>query len=245
MAAGVEDDGDKNDAYRTLHYVLVRLAYILAPFTPFLAEELYHNLTGDAESIHLKDWLPAGQVNQLAVDTMTRTRELINGGLSVRMKRDEHQESVKVRQPLQFASYAGEKLDEYYEQIIAEELNVKEVRHIDNLAEYLADYDVVSGDIQEAAWIEVSKKITPELKREGLMREVIRHVQAARKNAGLNVDDRIILQLETTDDELLQAITEHAETINSEVLAASGATNENSSTVKIEGVDLKISLEKN
>ena len=50
-----EDDGDKNDAYRTLHYVLVRLSYILAPFTPFLAEELYHNLTGDDESIHLNE----------------------------------------------------------------------------------------------------------------------------------------------------------------------------------------------
>ena len=60
-----EDDGDKNDAYRTLHYVLVRLSYILAPFTPFLAEELYHNMTGDAESIHLKDWLPAGEVNRV------------------------------------------------------------------------------------------------------------------------------------------------------------------------------------
>ena len=51
-----EDDNDKNDAYKTLHYVLTRLAYILAPFTPFLAEELYHKLTGDSESIHLKDW---------------------------------------------------------------------------------------------------------------------------------------------------------------------------------------------
>src|SRR5690606_17190438 len=51
-----EDDSDKNDAYRTLHYVLVRLSYLLAPFTPFLAEELYHNLTGDEESVHLKDW---------------------------------------------------------------------------------------------------------------------------------------------------------------------------------------------
>ena len=56
-----EDDGDKQMAYKTLHYVLVRLSYVLAPFTPFLAEELYSKLTGDKESIHLKDWLPAGR----------------------------------------------------------------------------------------------------------------------------------------------------------------------------------------
>ena len=102
-----EDDGDKSDAYRTLHYVLVRLSYLLAPFTPFLAEELYHNLTGDNESIHLKDWLPAGEVNEQVLADMARTRELINNGLSLRMKQDEHQASIKVRQPLQCAAYAG------------------------------------------------------------------------------------------------------------------------------------------
>ncbi len=239
-----EDDSDKNDAYRTLHYVLVRLSYILAPFTPFLAEELYHNLTGDSESVHLKDWLPAGQVNMQVVAEMTRTRELINVGISLRMKKDEQQDSIKIRQPLQFASYAGKKLDDYYEQIMAEELNVKEIRWIDNLEEHLADYDKTEGDIRPESWIEISKNITPELKREGLMREVIRHVQAARKNAGLNVDDRIILRLETADDQLNQAVVEHSDTISAETLAVMGETDENQSTVKVEGAELHIALMK-
>ena len=154
-----EDDGDKNDAYRTLHYVLVRLSYILAPFTPFLAEELYHNLTGDDESIHLKDWLPAGAVNEQALADMARTRELINNGLSLRMKKDEHQESIKVRQPLQCAAYAGVKLTDYYEQIMAEELNVKEIRWIESLDEHLADYDVTEGVIKPESWVEISKRL--------------------------------------------------------------------------------------
>ena len=237
-----EDDGDKNDAYRTLHYVLVRLSYILAPFTPFLAEELYHNLTGDDESIHLKDWLPAGAVNEQVLADMVRTRELINNGLSLRMKKDEHQESIKVRQPLQCAAYAGAKLAEYYEQIMAEELNVKEIHWIENLDEHLADYEVTEGVIKPENWIEISKQLTPELKREGLMREVIRHVQSARKKAGLQVDDRIILRLATNDEQLRQAIDEHAEVITAETLATFGEVDDNQSTAVVEGAELVITL---
>ena len=239
-----EDDGDKNDAYRTLHYVLVRLSYILAPFTPFLAEELYHNLTGDDESIHLKDWLTAGAVNDQVLADMSRTRELINNGLSLRMKQDEHQVSIKVRQPLQCAAYAGAKLAEYYEQIMAEELNVKEIRWIESLDEHLADYDVTEGVIKPESWVEISKHLTPELKREGLMREVIRHVQSARKKAGLQVDDRIMLQLTTDDEQLRQAIDEYAEVIAAETLATFGQGDAYSTTVAIEGAELQITLQR-
>ena len=243
-----EDDGDKNDAYRTLHYVLVRLSYILAPFTPFLAEELYHNLTGDDESIHLKDWLPAGAVDEQVLADMARTRELINNGLSLRMKQDEHQASIKVRQPLQFAAYAGVKLAEYYEQIMAEELNVKEIRWIENLDEHLADYDVTEGAIKPESWIEISKQLTPELKREGLMREVIRHVQSARKKAGLQVDDRIELGITSGGAEITQAVDMFADTIKAETLAvkldSAAADDMEEYDVKVDGKPVEIYLKK-
>ena len=242
-----EDDGDKNDAYRTLHYVLVRLSYILAPFTPFLAEELYHNLTGDDESIHLKDWLAAGAVNEQALADMARTRELINNGLSLRMKKDEHQESIKVRQPLQCAAYAGVKLTDYYEQIMAEELNVKEIRWIESLDEHLADYDVTEGVIKPESWVEINKHLTPELKREGLMREVIRHVQSARKKAGLQVDDRIELNIASSDTEIAQAVDAFADTIKAETLAiklGSAADDMEKYDVKVDGKPVEIYLKK-
>ena len=243
-----EDDGDKNDAYRTLHYVLVRLSYILAPFTPFLAEELYHNLTGDDESIHLKDWLPAGAVNEQALADMARTRELINNGLSLRMKQDEHQVSIKVRQPLQRAAYAGARLAEYYEQIMAEELNVKEIRWIESLDEHLADYDVTEGVIKPESWVEISKHLTPELKREGLMREVIRHVQSARKKAGLQVDDRIELGITSSDSEITQAVNMFADTIKAETLAvklgSAAADDMEEYDVKVDGKPVEIYLKK-
>ena len=227
--------------------MLVRLSYILAPFTPFLAEELYHNLTGDDESIHLKDWLPAGAVNEQVLADMSRTRELINNGLSLRMRQDEHQTSIKVRQPLQFAAYAGAKLAEYYEQIMAEELNVKEIRWIENLDEYLAGYDVTEGTIKPENWIEISKHLTPELKREGLMREIIRHVQSARKKAGLQVDDRIELNIASSDAEITQAVDIFADTIKAETLAiklGSAADDMEKYDVKVDGKPVEIYLRK-
>jgi isoleucyl-tRNA synthetase len=217
-----EDDGDKNDAYRTLHYVLVRLSYALAPFTPFLAEELYHNLTGDKESVHLKDWLPAGRVNQLVMDDMEAVRSYVNEGLSLRAKA-----GLKVRQPLVSVTVPtlGEHLD--FEPILLDELNVKTVKQGKEVA--------------------IDENITPVLKREGLMREVIRHVQAARKKAGLNIDDRIVLGLKTDDELLTKAIDEHAEVIEAETLALKLGPISNdgfSETVKVEGAILTVWLKR-
>ncbi len=250
-----EDDGDKSDAYRTLHYVLVRLSHLLAPFTPFLADELYHNLTGDNESIHLKNWLPAGAVNEQVLKDMLLTRVFIENGLSKRMDTNDKFGSIKVRQPLALASYNSKhKLDDFYEQIMKEELNVKEVKHV---------YDV-KGKI---FGVDIDKTITPELKREGLMREVIRHVQSARKKAGLQVDDRIMLHLavgtepasqpaapgqpQPADDaaaQLRQALTEYAATIASETLATMVpehlADALYHTTATVDGAELQVSLAK-
>lgn len=223
-----DSDKDKADAYRTLHYVLVRLAYILAPFAPFMAEELYTKLTGDEESIHLKDWLPAGKVDEVIVEEMTQVREVINDGLSQRAVA-----GIKVRQPLKKVT-AGPKhgpLLLRYEEIIRDELNVKFVEEI-------------GSETLERPLIDMH--LTPELKREGLMREVVRHVQNARKQAGLNVDDHIKLSLVTDDAELKKAIEEHAETIKAETLAneLGDADFDYQTTVKVEGGELKVSLEK-
>lgn len=220
-----EDDSDKNDAYRTLHYVLTRLSYVLAPFTPFLAEELYQNMTGDNESIHLKDWLPAGRINELVTADMETARDYVNQGLSLRARA-----GLKVRQPL--ASVTVPKLGTFvdYQAILMDELNVKAV--------------------QEGSEVAIDEVVTLELKREGYMREVIRHVQAARKAAGLNVDDRIQLALLVNTDgesaELEKAIEEHEKTIAEETLTAQFADVQDGydTTVKVESIELRIVLKK-
>ena len=234
-----EDDGDKNDAYRTLHYVLVRLSYILAPFTPFLAEELYHNLTGDDESIHLKDWLAAGEINRAILRDMNALRAAVNDGLSKRAA-----EGIKVRQPLASAKLVStisentsDEVRRFLVDIARDELNVKSV-------------EITTGSELEAAESSAQPSvvydfvITPELKREGLVREVIRHVQSARKKADLQVDDRIMLQLTTDNEQLRQAINEHAEVIAAETLATFGQSDVYSTTVAIEGAELQITLQR-
>jgi isoleucyl-tRNA synthetase len=99
---------------------------------------------------------------------------------------------------------------------------------------------VTSGDV----WL--NKEITPELRREGLAREVVRHVQSARKNAGLNVDDRISLSLSANEAELEKALEEYKDTIATETLAESSTndTFEHVSEVTIEGASLTVSLQK-
>ena len=232
-----EDDSDKNDAYRTLHYVLVRLSYILAPFTPFLAEELYHNLMGDTESIHLKDWLPAGEINRAMLRDMNALRAAVNDGLSKRAA-----EGIKVRQPLASAKLVStisqntpEEVAQFLVDIARDELNVKSVEAVTG-----SELNIPEVSAQPSVVYDLT--ITPELKREGLMREIVRHVQSARKKAGLQVDDRIILQLTTNDDQLRQAINEHRATIAAETLASFGESNGNRSKATIEGAEFDIAF---
>jgi len=225
-----DNDADKSDAYKTLHYVLVRLAHVMAPFTPFLAEELYQKLTG-GESVHLCDWPATGRVDELVLDRMARTREIIEKGLAARMSKSETEQQVKVRQPLSSLTYAGEKLSDDLEQMIAEEVNVKQVVH---------DATVPA--------VVVDKTITPPLLREGMMREVVRNVQSARKKADLNVDDHIHLALLTHADELGAAINEHLQAIAAETLADDVVHESRDyafvTECKIEGHELVIGLEK-
>ncbi len=214
-----ESDSDKNEAYRTLHYVLVQLAHIMAPFTPFLSEELYQKLTG-GESVHLRDWPQVGHVNETLLADMNQARLAITEGLAIRARA-----GIKVRQPL--SKITIPELPEMYIDIIAEELNVKEV-----------------------IWgkqLNLDLKITPKLKSEGLAREIIRQIQSARKIADLQVDDRIALVLLTDNSEIQAAMQEHEDAIKHETLAVRIETKGNGthkSEVKIDGHDLTIRLSK-
>lgn len=207
------DDSDKNDAYTTLHYVLVRLAHVLAPFTPFLAEELYRNLT-DGESVHLNDWPAEGGIDIKVVKSMQFAMLVVNEGLSQRARTQ-----FKVRQPLASISVFDEAglLNDSLKDIVADELNVKDVVTVGKKLEVSKELVEKFKLDSSSPLVLIDTKITPELKLEGLMREVIRQVQNSRKVAGLEIDDRIKLTL-VADGELGEAIKSHSATIASETL---------------------------
>jgi isoleucyl-tRNA synthetase len=219
-----QDDDDKLEAYSTLYFVLVYLAQIIAPFTPFLSEELYQKMTGSKESVHLLDWPEAGKIDEEVLEEMRHTRDIITEGLALRMQKSDTEDQIKVRQPLSELVYDGEKLSGYYEAIIADEVNVKRVTN-------------------GSAMI-LDKTLTPELKEEGFARELIRFIQAGRKKAGLNVDDRIKLSVScyVSDD--------YKDMIANEVLATEFTTDveagnfEYDEIVKVDGENVTISLEK-
>lgn len=216
-----DDTADKNSAYTTLYGVLVYLAKILAPFTPFLAEELYQKMTGDTGSVHLMDWPAAGEINDEVLAKMARTRQIITDALALRMQKSETEQQIKIRQPLASLTYNGDKLPEFYEQIIAEEVNVKKV-------------------VQGSELI-LDKTLTDELKAEGYARDIIRAVQATRKHAGLQVDDQIKLSLSVDPPK------DYKDLIKSEVNATDIVKDGNfahDEIAKINGEDITISLQK-
>jgi isoleucyl-tRNA synthetase len=213
-----EDDADKTAAYATLYTVLKQLALLLAPFTPFLAEELWQNLVGEG-SVHLQDWPTTGAVDQAVLDEMATTRAVIEQGLALR-----NEAKFKVRQPLAGLTYTGTPLTPFSEQIIADEVNVKQV---------------TSG-----AAFALDTVITPELQAEGDVRELIRAVQNARKAAGLSVDDRIKLSLTGYDlDQLAADLRAQltAETLATDLTADSYA---HTATAQLGDLPITISLEK-
>ena len=216
-----DDQEDKKQAFATLYYVLVYLAKLLAPFTPFLAEELYQKMTGKGESVHLLDWPESGEINKEILSNMQRTRQIITDALALRMQKSDTEEQIKIRQPLSKLTYDGEPLDEFYESIIADEVNVKTVKHADKLA--------------------LDKTLTKELLAEGKAREIIRAVQSARKHAGLRQDDRIRLSLTCS------LPRGHESMIKSEVGATEIIKDGNfthDEIAKLDGENVTISLEK-
>ncbi len=218
------DDDDKLEAYSALYFVLVYLAQIIAPFVPFLSEELYQKMTGSETSVHLLDWPEAGKIDEKVLDEMKHTRDIITEGLALRMQKSETEDQIKVRQPLSELVYDGEKLSDYYESIIADEVNVKRVTN--------------------GSAMNLDKELTPELKEEGFARELIRFIQAGRKKAGLNVDDRIKLSVSCyVSENFKQMISDEvlATEFSTDVTAGNYAYDE---IVSIEGDNVTISLEK-
>jgi isoleucyl-tRNA synthetase len=205
------DGGDTRAAYATLYTVLLTVAGLLAPFTPFLADRIYRNLSGfegdstpadgAPDSVHLTDYPVAEPVwrDEQVLADMARLRRLVEDGLAARTEA-----GIRVRQPLRAATIAGSPLPRDLEAIFADELNVKSVQYVAPTEEH----DSVSLDTE----------ITDDLRLEGIAREVSRKVNELRKQAQLRVEDRISILVDA-DGDIRRAVEANREYLAGETLA--------------------------
>ncbi|MBV8196250.1 MAG: class I tRNA ligase family protein, partial [Candidatus Dormibacteraeota bacterium] len=210
---GGSKDSDKRSAYVTLHTALVVLCGLLAPFMPFVSERMYRNLTGFdgdhppangvADSVHLTDYPEADGAwrDPDVLRDMERLRRLVEDGLAARTEA-----GVRVRQPLSAAIVHGDPLSPELEAIFLDELNVKRVDH--------------EPRTDGPEHVTIDTKITDDLRLEWMARELSRKVNEQRRQAGLRVEDRIRLFVDSDGaDDLARAVEAHRDWLKTETLA--------------------------
>lgn len=176
MGPWVKDAQDKKYAYDTFYQVLTTLTKFLAPFTPFMAEDMYRNLTG-GRSVHLEDWPKVGEVDAQLITDMAQARSVVEATHSVRKSK-----GIKLRQPLALLTYSlPKKLPVEVEKLVATEVNVKKVQ-----------FAKTSG---KDVLVELDFELTPELKDEGEARDIIRQVQDERKRLNLDRETPVVVTL--------------------------------------------------
>jgi len=198
-----ENDADKKEAYQTLHYVLVELSKLTAPFTPFVAEEIYKNLKGsptppsrlhrdtsprageEVLSVHLADFPKADEklIDKDLNEQMQLVRRFVKLGLAARAKA-----GIKVRQPLSELQI-NQIIDDELIVLIKDEVNVKEISFVGSITREPGIYTEEEGNWMAGLNIVVHE----DLRLEGEARELIRRIQELRKKAGYEVDNRVIL----------------------------------------------------
>ena len=225
------NDADKLAAYTTLYQCLATITQLLAPFVPFIAEELYQNLFRSVnldarESVHLTDFPIADEakINDKLKREVELAIKISSLGRAARAKA-----GIKVRQPLGKAVIGVETKEE--EKALAnlateimEEINVKQLVVLSGAERRreapcywdMPDYGVVKD---ARYWVSISTKLKPELIAEGVSRELVRHLQNMRRNAKLDITDHIITYYHTKEPLVKHVINTFAGYIKQETLS--------------------------
>ncbi len=200
-----QDNEDKTNAVQTLGWTLRQLSIALAPFMPMLAEGIYQALKSeqDKESVHLTDW-PDNQNYELRITnykTIVEQMEMVRRFASIaHQKRAEA--GIKVRQPLQSITIR-ESLAPAYQELLRDEVNIKQV--------------IVDAHQPEELILDTS--VSAELKEEGLVRDLVRLINAARKAAGFTINDRVSIRLQSDLSTIPSVIQHHDDAIKQSTLA--------------------------
>ncbi|MFA7308494.1 MAG: isoleucine--tRNA ligase [Patescibacteria group bacterium] len=227
-----------------LHETLVTISQLIAPFTPFLSEELYQKLTGNI-SVHLSTFPEADEklINLELEASMSRVQKIVEMGHSLRK---EHK--IKNRQPLsellvQNIEFKATVPDEL-RAIIADELNVKAV----NSTEQIPKGEWAQRDDQ-GIHIALDLTITPSLRAEAMKNDLIRLIQDARKEARYGFSDLVHCSIETESPDIQKILVENGEEImnqgNLHDIAKTNLPNPDATlTSEIEGASIIVSVKK-
>jgi len=222
-----EVGGDKEVALTTTKYVLTELAKVMAPFMPFIAEQLWQKVTGnnfkdENKSVHLEVW-PEIQLSitndQLRIlEEMELVRKIVEAGLAAR-----DLAGIKIRQPLSKMVIKGSRerignLLQIYSEIIQEELNVYSL---------LAEEDMVwnlregggEGNTNIFLSVELITEMTEELIMEGTKRELVRSINNLRKNAEMSIQDRAVIYWQTENETVKKVFSGMAEELKRDTLS--------------------------
>lgn len=233
-----DDVADAKNALATTKHVLFELSKLMAPFTPFIAEQVWQKVSGhdfgdENKSVHLEAWPIANEVDETILSEMDRVRKIVEYGLA---KRDEAK--IKIRQPLTEARIANSrlKLTDEYQELIKDELNVKSIR-------------TVGGDEDnQNLVVELDTEITPELKQEGVKRELVRNINSLRKDANLSIGDSAEVYYETESADLKIVLEKYGADIMNDTLGKAikfGIEHvEQSREFKVEGEMIRLGVKK-
>jgi isoleucyl-tRNA synthetase len=253
-----ENDADKLSAYNTLYNCLVTVAKLLAPFTPFVAEELYRNLmcsvVKDApESVHLIDF-PVADESKIDRDLSDYTRIAMR--ISSQGRATRANKGIKVRQPMAtvFVIDSTENKraleSNTIKQSVMDELNVKDIRFAttEQLAAMATNPDYAVDNVQVASTAMYTKDIPKELLAEGMAREIVHRLQTMRRSAGFEIADYITTFYQG-DEYVRQVMTDFADYLKQETLSrqlVEGATAEGAfiETHKLAGHSIVLGVKK-
>lgn len=198
-----DDADDMHRALATTAYVLAETAKLLAPFSPFFAEWLWRQLRteGDAESVHLAAWSESHELSdddRAVLADMQEVRNVVSLALEQRAKA-----GIPVRQPLGSMNLisGGTLWSDDLIALVLDEVNIKNLMRV--------------GGVSEVFVVELDTTLTPELQEEGIVREVVRAIQAARKEAQLTPGQRTTVAVASHDAAIIAALEKHRDAIMS------------------------------
>jgi len=265
-----ESDADKQSAYTTLYHCLVTMSKLMAPFTPFLAEELYQNLVcsvfSDApESVHMADF-PVADKSKIDKQLMEATKLAMKVSSMGRAARS--QAGIKVRQPLAevIVSVAGSREQALLEPLmpqILDELNVKGLKYAmqaEIIELYGQEHEVkeqksrfskkrpVVVHTEGVYSVVVPTEIPDKLLKEGVAREIVHRIQNMRRSAGFDIADYIATYYQG-EEYMGQVMAEFAdyirqETLSRELIAGAPPEGVYTESYKLSGYEVSLGVKK-